>query len=151
MFRMLGVVTLAGLVTGMALADVESGPKAGDKIETLKAYGVVGTIEGKEADFAADRKDRPAVYLFVSAENFSRPVARFIKVLDGQLVELDANADAVAVWLTKDVDKGKEYMPTLQKSLKLELTSLGWKDPEMHRLLGNRYDRLVVDMKAVGT
>mgnify|MGYP001601176707 CR=1 FL=1 len=49
-------------------ADVESGPKAGDKVAVLKAFGVVGTIEGKEADFAAERKDAPTIYLFVQAE-----------------------------------------------------------------------------------
>ena len=47
---------------------MESGPKAGDKVAALKAFGVVGTIEGKEADFAAERKDAPTIYLFVQAE-----------------------------------------------------------------------------------
>jgi len=48
-----------------ARADVESGPKAGEKVPALKAFGVVGPVENKEADFAADRKGDPTVYLFV--------------------------------------------------------------------------------------
>src|SRR5438105_1229789 len=67
-----------------ARADVESGPKAGEKVPALKAYGVVGSVENKEADFAADRKDAPTIYVFVAAEPGGlpvggRPAARFMK------------------------------------------------------------------------
>jgi hypothetical protein len=124
MTRLLGGLAVVGLAVGVALADVESGPKAGEKIGALKAFGVVGTVEGKEADFAAERKDEPTVYLFVSAEKFSRPMARFMRTLDGKLGEVNDKVAGVAVWLTADADKSKEYLPKAQMSLKFDKTSL---------------------------
>jgi hypothetical protein len=124
MTRILCGLAVAGLAAGVTRADVESGAKAGEKVGELKAFGVVGKVEGKEADFAAERKDEPTVYLFVSAENFSRPIARFMKTLDGKLGEIDDKAAGVAVWLTDDADKSKEYLPKAQGSLKLDRTSL---------------------------
>ena len=121
MFRSLAVVVLA---VGVARADVESGPKAGDKVGELKAFGVVGKVEGKEADFAAERKGQPTVYLFVNADKFSRPMNQFIKTLDGKLTGIDAKAAAVAVWLTADADKSKEFLPKIQMSVKYENTAL---------------------------
>jgi hypothetical protein len=124
MTRLLCGLAVAGLAVGVAWAGVESGPKAGEKVGELKAFGVVGKVEGKEADFAAERKDEPTVYLFVSAENFSRPMAKFMRTLDGQLAEIDDKAAGVAVWLTDDADKSKEYLPRAQQSLKFDKTSL---------------------------
>ena len=108
----------------------ESGPKAGEKVPTLKAFGVTGAVEGKEADFAADRKDAPTIYIFVqAAENGlpvgGRPAARFMKVLDEKLGDTSDKAAIVAVWLgEKAFDKHKEYLPKFQMSLKLDKTSL---------------------------
>jgi hypothetical protein len=82
-------VMKATLAIGTALAFAfvasaadEGGPKAGEKVPALKAFGVAGSVEGKEADFAAQRKDAPTVYLFVKAEEGGipvggRPLARF--------------------------------------------------------------------------
>ncbi|WP_439622700.1 hypothetical protein [Gemmata sp.] len=117
------------LVAPGVRADVESGPKAGEKVPALKAFGVVGSVEGKEADFAADRKDAPTVYLFVKAEDGGlpvggRPLGRFMKALDTEAGKLDGVA-VVAVWLgDKAFDKHKEYLPKINMSLKFERTSL---------------------------
>jgi hypothetical protein len=108
---------------------VESGPKAGEQVPALKAFGVVGAVENKEADFAADRKDAPTVYLFVQAEAGGipvggRPLARFMKTLDGEVGKVDG-ATAVAVWLgEKAFDQHKDYLPKINKSLTFEHTSL---------------------------
>ncbi|MBY0460401.1 MAG: hypothetical protein K2V38_24055 [Gemmataceae bacterium] len=116
------------LVTA-ALAD-ESGPKAGEKVPALKAFGVVGKVEGKEADFAADRKDEPTVYVFVQAAEGGipvggRPAARFLKELDAKVADASDKAVVVAVWLgEKAFDKHKEYLPKFQMSLKLDRTAL---------------------------
>jgi hypothetical protein len=112
------------LVMGIAWADVESGPKAGEKIGELKAFGVVGTVEGKEADYAIERKDSPTVYMFVNAANFSRPMAKFMRTLDSKLGEINDKAAGVAVWLTDDAEKSKEYLPKAQQSLKFDKTAL---------------------------
>lgn len=118
----LGLVVVAGFACA-ARADVESGPKAGEKVAALTAFGVVGTVEGKEADFAAARKDAPTVYLFVKPDSWSRPMARFAKTLDGKL-GADEKAAVVAVWVGGDADKSKEYLPKAQASLKFDRTSL---------------------------
>lgn len=123
MARLLCGLAVAVLTVGMAYADVESGPKAGEKVGELKVFGVAGTVEGKETDFAAERKDEPTVYLFVSAENFSRPMAKFMRTLDGKLGEID-KAAGVAVWLGGDADAHKERLPKIQMSLKFDKTSL---------------------------
>lgn len=130
--KTLGLVAACGLAVftvPAARADVESGPKAGEKVPALKAFGVAGKVEGKDADFAAERKDAVTVFLFVSAEEGGlpvggRPLARFMKVLDGELAKTDA-VEGVAIWLgDKAADKHKDYLPKFQMSLKLEKTQL---------------------------
>lgn len=126
------VVALAVLLVPASAQDVDSGPKAGEKIAALKAFGVVGAVEGKEADFAADRKDAPTVYLFVQSEHFSRPMVQFIKGLDGKVKEANDKAAVVAVWVgDKDAfEKNKDYLPKVQMSIKLENTAYAAHDGE---------------------
>ena len=87
-----------GLVFALPVrADDESGPKAGEKVAKLTAFGVVGTVEKKEADFAAERKDAPTIYLFVAAQEGGlpvggRPAARFMKKLDEEIGKVDGAA-----------------------------------------------------------
>lgn len=128
----MGAILLAATLR----ADVESGPKAGEKVAALKAFGVVGSVEGKEADFSADRKDAPTIYLFVQAEEGGiprggRPAARFMKVLDGEIAKAADKGAIIAVWLgEKAFDKHKEYLPRINMSLKFENTSLAAFDGE---------------------
>ncbi|MBP3957904.1 hypothetical protein J8F10_21835 [Gemmata sp. G18] len=108
----------------------ESGPKAGEKAPALKVFGVVGKVEGKEADFAADRKDEPTIYVFVQAAEGGipvggRPAARFMKVLDDKIGDTSDKAEIVAVWLgEKAFDKHKEYLPKISMSLTFTKTAL---------------------------
>jgi hypothetical protein len=105
-------------------------------VAALKVFGVVGSTENKEADFAADRKDLPTIYLFVSAEEGGlpkggRPLGRFMKTLDGEVTKAAEKAHVVAVWLgDKAFDKHKEYLPRINTSLKFENTSLAAFDGE---------------------
>jgi hypothetical protein len=126
--------SLLAVCASLALAPLargdESGPKAGEKVPELKVFGVTGTVEGKEADFAKERKDAPTIYIFVQAMEGGlpvggRPAARFMKELDNKIGETSKDAAIVAVWLgEKAFDKHKEYIPRFQMSLKLEKTSL---------------------------
>jgi hypothetical protein len=108
----------------------ESGPKAGEKVSELKAFGVVGSVEGKEVDFTKERKEAPTIYVFVNAAEGGipvggRPAARFLKELDKTIGDTSDAATVVAVWLgDKAFDKHKEYLPRIQMSLKFEKTSL---------------------------
>ena len=131
----LTLAVLAVVLISSARGDVESGPKAGDKLPSLKVFGVVGAVEGKETDYVAERKDAPTVYIFVAAEEGGipvggRPAARFMKTLDQQIGKIDGAA-AIAVWLgDKAFDKHKEYLPRINTSLKFENTSLAAFDGE---------------------
>jgi hypothetical protein len=107
------------------VADVESGPKVGAKIPPLEAFAVVGEVEDKKVDFAARRKDRPTIYVFVNAERWDRPTARFLRKLDEEVAGASDKSSVVAVWIPQDVEKSKEYLPLAQQSLKLEWTALG--------------------------
>ncbi|HEY1187787.1 MAG TPA: hypothetical protein VGE74_09025 [Gemmata sp.] len=125
LFAVCAVFAVAPLVR----AD-ESGPKAGEKAPALKVFGVVGTVEDKDADFVADRKDAPTIYVFVQAMEGGipvggRPAARFLKELDNKIAGTSDKAEIVAVWLgEKAFDKHKEYLPKINMSLKFTKTSL---------------------------
>ena len=129
-----GIVIVVLCAASVLRAD-ESGPKAGEKVPALKVFGVMGKVEGKEADFAADRKDAPTIYIFVAAEAGGlpvggRPAFRFMKVLDGEVAKLDG-VEIVAVWLgDKAFDKHKEYIPKFGMSMKPEKTQLAAFDGE---------------------
>ncbi len=135
MTKLCGAAVLAALTAFLVPAvaqDVESGPKAGEKIVALKAFGLVGAVEGKEADFAAERKDEPTVYLFVQSEHFGRPMAQFIKGLDGKVKEANDKVAVVAVWIGDKAafEKNKDYLGRVQMSIKLENTAIAALDGE---------------------
>jgi hypothetical protein len=124
MCRLLSVTAVVLLLSTPAFADkLESGPEKGSTVPALKVHDVTGAHADKEVDYAADRKDKPTVYLFVVADKWDRPVARFVKKLDGELAQ-HADARAVAVWLSEEVDATKQYLPLVQQSLKLQSTAL---------------------------
>ncbi len=113
--RFFAVLLLGMLTAALARADVASGPKEGEKVATLKVYAVTGDPKDKEVDYADLRKDKPTVYVFVSAKDFGRPLFRFLKKLDE---DLGADGMVVAVWLTDDADKSKEYLPKIAQYFK---------------------------------
>jgi hypothetical protein len=121
--KYLSLVTLF-LFAGFAHADVESGPKAGEKVGELKVSAVSGANEGKELDYAAERKDAPTIYVFVNYEKLSRPMARFMKKIDEKVAESDDKAEAVAVWVGGDLAKKKDHIPKVNMSLKFAKTAM---------------------------
>lgn len=104
------------------VAKGESGLAPGNAVPPLKVNAVAGVSLGDDKDFAAERKEAPTIYVFVQAERFDRPVGRFLKVLDQKLAAVRPDVQVVAVWLTDDVEKSKQYLPVAQQSLKLEAT-----------------------------
>ena len=124
--RALPVAFLAALaIAAPARAqDLASGPEKGAKVPALKVRDLTGLHKDKDVDYAAERKDKPTVYLFIQADKFSRPMARFMKEFD-KLVQKDfEGAYVVAVWLTGDVEKAKEHLPRIQQSVQFEATAL---------------------------
>jgi hypothetical protein len=104
--------------------DVVSGPDQGKKVPPLTVFDATGPNQGKELDYAAARKDKPTVYVFVQADQWDRPMARFLRKLDEAVRKESKDASVVAVWLTDSPSKTKEYLPLAQQSLQLQTTAL---------------------------
>lgn len=115
---------LAFLATSSVWADVQSGLTADSKVPALKVVAATGDQAGQEADFAAQRKDKPTIYIFVPSDKFDRPMARFIKTVDQTLASQRNDVQIIAVWLPDDVAQSKEYLPRAQNSLNLSQTVL---------------------------
>src|SRR5438046_60609 len=111
---------LAVVVTGQTT----SGPDAGSPIQPLNVVAVTGDGAGEQLDFAAHRKGRPTLFAFVQADKWDRPIARFLATLDKELNKDRSDVAVVAVWLTDDVEKAKDYLPLAQQSLRLSQTTL---------------------------
>jgi hypothetical protein len=124
MLRLFSLLALLALATpGFADDDLKTGPEPG-AVPELKVFDTTGPNTGNEVDYVADRKGKPTIYVFIAADKWDRPVARFLKVLDTEIAKQSDDAYLVAVWLTDDVAKTKEYLPKAQQSIKLERTAL---------------------------
>jgi hypothetical protein len=108
----------------LAAQDVATGPAKGEKVPALKVQDVTGPHQGKEVDYVAERKDKPTVYLLLRADQFDRPMNRFMRELDKFVKKEGGDAYVVAVWLTNDADKTKELLPRIQQSVGYEATAL---------------------------
>ena len=110
--------------TNTIYAEVKSGPQPAEKTPELKVFVATGDDKEKESDVTAGRKDKPTVYVFVQAEHWSRPMARFLKKLDEALPGISDEAHIVAVWLSEKPDDAKAYLPKAQMSLHFQSTTL---------------------------
>jgi hypothetical protein len=123
--RYVAVLVCITFCLGLARAqDVTSGPARDGKVSALKVFDVTGAHKDKETDYAAERADKPTVYLFINAEKFDRPMNRFMKTLDGIVAKDFDNVYVVAVWLTSDADKTKGFLPKVQQSVQYQSTAL---------------------------
>jgi hypothetical protein len=122
--RIAFVALLTAFTALVARADVDSGPKPGEKVPELKVLSVVGDEENKEIDFAKLRGKKPTIFLFVRADRLTRPIARTMRTLDQEVDKLGGEIKLVAVWLTDDKEKTKEFLPKAQQSLKFDATTL---------------------------
>jgi hypothetical protein len=111
-------------------AELKSGPEAGTAVTGFKTFAVTGELAKKppeEIDYLAERKGKTTVFLFVAADHWQRPIARYLKTLDKSItdgIEGVEGVEAVAVWLTDDVQKSKDYLPLAQQSLSFGHTAL---------------------------
>lgn len=121
-------VVLSGTLCGLAetvRGDLVSGPAVGDAVPKLKVTMVTGDRAGQEVELAEVRGDKPTVYLFVPADRFDRPTARFLKKLDEAIGKEGQESAAAAVWLSATPEQTREYLPKAQMSLQFQQTSLG--------------------------
>jgi hypothetical protein len=113
-----------GLDSSSSAQDVITGPEKGNTVPALKVLDATGSHKRKEVDYAAERGDKPTVYLLVNAERFDRPMNRFMKTLDGVVAKDFEGTYIVAVWLTSDSEKTKAILPRVQQSVQYEATAL---------------------------
>jgi hypothetical protein len=106
--------------------EMKSGPDVGKTIPVLKVFAVTGELEGKDVDYAAERKKKPTIYALIRADQWGRPMARFLKTLDKEVKKDSEDAFIVAVWLTDKHKETKEYLPRAQESLQFENTALAY-------------------------
>lgn len=122
--RLLSLSSLLVFALTASAQEIESGPPKGEKVPALKVFDGTGAFKDKDVDYAAERKDKPTIYVLIQADKWTRPIARFLKKLDETLKKDVEDAYLVAVWLTDDPAKTKEYLPIAQNSLNLEGTAL---------------------------
>lgn len=116
----IAIICVSTLAVGQELA---TGPAAGAMPE-LKVFDTTGPNTGSDVDYTADRKGKPTIYVFIAADKWDRPVARFLKTLDTEVAKTSDDAYIVAVWLTDDVEKTKAYLPKAQQSMSLGRAAL---------------------------
>lgn len=125
MFRQLPLASLIVLsIPLMTLADVQSGPAVGAEIKPLTVEAVTGEKAGKKLDYAAERADKPTIYVFLHSEKFDRPAGRFLKKLDDAVKSHQEKVTIVAVWLTDTPEPAKTRLTAIQQSLQFGVTSL---------------------------
>lgn len=104
--------------------DVVSGPDKEKGVPALQVFDGTGKHMGKEADYAAERGKKPTVYLFIWADKWDRPMARFFRELDQAAIKQGGEAGIVAVWVGGEAEKNKTYLPIAQGALKLQASTL---------------------------
>ena len=76
--RYLCVLLILLLAVFAPAQEITSGPDKGANVPGLKVFDVTGEFKDKEVDYAAKRKDKPTIYVFIQAEKFDRPMNRFL-------------------------------------------------------------------------
>jgi hypothetical protein len=97
--------------------DLLSGPDVGKPVPGVSVLAATGPNVGNEIDYTDQRNEKPTVYVFVQADKWDRPMARFLRGLDEAMPRISQDAYVVAIWLTADQEKTKQYLPVAQQSL----------------------------------
>jgi len=109
----LSVIVAMSFVPLASAADVESGPTKGEAPPALKLYDVTGPQQGKTLDYVKARQQKPTIYVVIPADKWSRPMHRFVKALGEAVDKKHKDGLVVAVWLTDDKQKTKDYLPQI--------------------------------------
>lgn len=113
-------------------ADVESGPEKDAKVKPLPVFVATGDFSGQTKNLVQHRDGKTTLWFFVPADKWNRPTARLLRTLDSQLTDIDKDGEIVAVWMSDDLPKAKEYMPVADRALNLDHTTFTVyeKDPQ---------------------
>lgn len=116
--------------------DTKAGPEVGKPIPELKLAQIHGEHAGKEVDARELAKTPSTIFVTVRKDKWDRPVARVLKQLDEAVAKQDSKAQIVIVWVSKDADHAKEYLPKAQQSLKLSASSWNHYSGEVYDAAG---------------
>jgi hypothetical protein len=112
-----------------------AGPDLGKPVPALKVNQIVGSQAGKEVDGATGAKSEAVIYAFLRSDKWDRPVARVVRLLDEALVEhrkSDPKCSLFIVWIGKDGERAREYLPKVQQSIKLQCSTWNHFDGEVY-------------------
>jgi hypothetical protein len=124
MKTLLPAVSLVLFAASTVCAQLNSGPTDGSPVPALRIAVLTGNNADEELDIAKQRGPMPTIYIFIQADKWDRPVARFLRTLDDELRKDRTDVAIIATWLTDDVQATKDYLPNAQQSLQLAQTSL---------------------------
>lgn len=106
--------------------EIVAGPELNKPIPSLKTLQIVGDHADKEIDWKETAKTKPTLIVFVRSDKWDRPVARVLKQLDDALIAARKDlpdAHVAIVWISKEGERAKEYLPKVQQSLKMQVSS----------------------------
>ncbi|WP_166829238.1 hypothetical protein [Thalassoroseus pseudoceratinae] len=104
-------------------ADLESGPEKGAKVEALPVFVATGEFKGQTKNLVKHRDGKATLWFFVPADKWNRPTARLLRALDDKFSDVEEDGEIIAVWMSDDLPKAKEYMPVADRALKLDHTT----------------------------
>lgn len=124
------------LITVSDDTDTKAGPDVGKPVPELKLTQIHGDQAGKEVDARELAKTTSTIFVTVRKDKWDRPVARVLRQLDEAVSKQDNKARIVLVWVSKDADHAKEYLPKAQQSLKLQASSWNLFNGEVYDAAG---------------
>jgi hypothetical protein len=128
------------IVLGAADEGTAVGPEVGKQVPSLKTVQIAGEQRGKEVNWKQESKDKPTIFIFIRSDKWDRPLARVLRLVDESVAQDRQNASPGAqvalIWVTKDVDKAKEYLPRVQQSIKLQASNWNVFEGELYDVEG---------------
>lgn len=119
--------------------DIVAGPELNKPIPSLKTLQIVGDHADKEIDWKETAQTKSTLIVFVRSDKWERPVARVLKQLDDALIAARKDlpdAHIGIVWVSKDAEKAKDYLPKVQQSIKLQASSWNHFNGEVYDATG---------------
>ena len=133
------VLTLLCVLTLSDDKEIVAGPELNKPIPSLKTTQIVGEQADKEIDCKETAQTKPTLLVFVRSDKWDRPVARVLKQIDDAFIAERKDHPDVHVgiiWVSKDAERAKEYLPKVQQSLKMQASSWNFYNGEVYDATG---------------
>lgn len=136
---MFWIITLICLAGSFDDNEINAGPEAGKAVPSLMAMQIVGDQQGKSLEWSKVSKNQPTIFIFVRSDKWDRPVARSLKQIDTAVNDLrkeEPKVQMCIIWISKDAENAKEYLPKAQQSIKLQASSWNHFNGEIYDVSG---------------